>query len=340
MPTILITGGTGFIGSHFAVEAISQGYDVVLIDNLANSSLHSLDSIAKITGVTVPFHEVDVRDTSKLTSVFKKYSFDSVVHFAALKSVPNSIKEPLEYESNNVGGTINLLECMQDAGVFKFVFSSSATVYGDPSSVPIPESAPTSYTNPYGHTKLVIEQICQQLAAADPRWHVTLLRYFNPVGAHPSGVLGEIPRGVPGNLMPNILNAASGVTPTLMVTGNDYPTPDGTGIRDYIHIMDLVEAHVATLRKLQDMPGCTALNLGTGFGISVLEIVSMVEEVSGRKISINFIPRRPGDIAECYADPSLAQTTLEWVARRDLREMCSDAWNFHSQNSDGNKKPA
>lgn len=333
---ILVTGAAGYIGSHALVALQQAGYSAVALDSLVNSSKQALDRVALITGAPVPFIQADVRDQLALRRIFAEYSIDAVMHFAGLKAVGESTEQPLSYYQANVSGALSLLEVMQQAGVHRLVFSSSATVYGDPTTVPIPESAPAEQpANPYGRCKRMIEQICQDLAAAEPHWAIGLLRYFNPVGAHPSGMLGEDPRGVPNNLVPYISQVAVGRRPALQIFGDDYPTPDGTGVRDYIHVMDLVRGHIAALEYLNTHTGCPIWNLGTGQGYSVREVVAAYEQVSGQTIPINQCPRRTGDIATCYADASKAAAELGWQAEHDLSTMLSDAWRWQQQNPRG-----
>ncbi|MHC4548237.1 MAG: UDP-glucose 4-epimerase GalE [Planctomycetota bacterium] len=332
---ILVTGGAGFIGSHTCVELLEGGYEIVVVDNLCNSSEESLVRVRELTGRELVFHEVDLLDAAALEGVFAAHGFDAVIHFAALKAVGESVEVPLRYYMNNLTGTIVLLEACQRHGVRNFVFSSSATVYGDPARVPITEDAPLGPTNPYGRTKFVMEEILRDVARAEEGWHIILLRYFNPVGAHPSGRIGEDPRGIPNNLMPFIMQVAVGRRDRLAVFGDDYPTTDGTGVRDYIHVVDLAEGHLAALRALPRVEGCVAYNLGTGRGYSVLEVIAAAAQASGKEIPHGVVARRPGDIAACWADPSLAAQTLAWTATRDLDEMCADAWRWQHQNPDG-----
>ena len=331
--TVLVTGGAGYIGSHACLVLLEAGDDVVVLDNLSNSSQESLQRIREITGRDFWFHRVDLLDYEETEKIFNAYQFVAVMHFAGLKAVGESGTVPLHYYRNNVMGTIILLEAMKRHGVNDLVFSSSATVYGEPSSVPIDEGFPLSATNPYGWTKLMIEQICRDLAAAEPDWRIQLLRYFNPVGAHASGRIGEDPRGIPNNLMPFVMQVAVGKQEKLLVFGDDYKTRDGTGVRDYIHVMDLVEGHLAALDNLQ--PGCTATNLGTGTGYTVLEAVAAAEKATGKTIPYEVVARRPGDIAECYADPALAANSLGWKATRGLDEMVADHWRWQSANPNG-----
>jgi len=333
--TVLVTGAAGYIGSHTCIELLEAGYRVVAIDNLCNSSLESLRRVEKITGRTIEFHETDVRDRASLDALLHAHQVDAAIHFAGLKAVGESVARPLDYFENNVAGTVTLLQALGAAGVRKFLFSSSATVYGDPESVPIRETARVSTTNPYGRSKLMVEQVLQDLGQSDPSWAIGALRYFNPVGAHPSGLIGEDPRGTPNNLMPFIAQVAVGRREKLSVFGNDYPTPDGTGVRDYIHVVDLARGHLAALAELFRSGRSFTINLGTGRGYSVLEMVHAFEEVSGRKVPYQVVGRRPGDIAVCYADPKLAWDVLDWRARRGLAEMCADHWRWQSTNPNG-----
>jgi UDP-glucose 4-epimerase len=325
---ILLTGGTGYIGSHTATVLAEAGHRVVLYDNLSNSSADVVDRLEEITGQRMPFVKGDVRDVALMTDTLKRHEIDSVIHFAGLKAVGESVEKPIEYYGNNVQGTINLLEAMRDAGVKTLVFSSSATVYGDPQYLPLDEAHPTSATNPYGRSKLQIEEILADVAVSDPEWRITCLRYFNPVGAHDSGLIGEDPNDIPNNLMPFVAQVAVGKLPRLNVFGDDYPTPDGTGVRDYIHVMDLAEGHLAALEHLQQATGWHAINLGTGQGYSVLDMVKAFERSSGREVPYAITDRRPGDIATCYALPEKARKILGWQARRGLEEMCDSTWNF------------
>ena len=328
MQTILITGGTGFIGSHTAVALLAAGRDVVLYDNLANSRREVVDRIAQIAGRAPRFVEGDVRDREHLARVLRETGSDGVIHFAALKAVGESVREALAYYDVNVGGTLALCQAMAAVGVYSLVFSSSATVYGDPASLPIREDFPRSTTNPYGASKLILEDMLADVAAADPRWRIARLRYFNPIGAHESGLIGEAPSGIPNNLLPYIAQVACGQREKLSVFGGDYPTPDGTGVRDYIHVVDLAEGHLAALDYLAANPGLLTVNLGTGRGYSVLEIVRAFERASGHAVPYEIVARRAGDIAACYADPTLARERLGWSARRDLDAMCHDAWRW------------
>jgi len=337
MPTVLLTGATGYIGSHTCVELMAAGWTPVIVDNLCNSSPVVLDRIERITGRRPAFVEADVRDREALDRVFRAHPVDAVVHFAGLKAVGESVAEPLRYYENNVVGTTVLLEAMNRHDVKRLVFSSSATVYGMAEKMPLTEDSPLGAVNPYGRTKLMAEQILRDVAAAGPEWRVMLLRYFNPVGAHESGLIGEDPAGIPNNLMPFVAQVAVGRRPRLNIYGNDYPTVDGTGVRDYIHVVDLALGHVAALGKLMDAsaPRETIVNLGTGHGHSVLEVVKSFEAASGRAIPCDIVARRPGDVATCYADPTRARTLLGWEARRGLGAMCADAWRWQSANPDG-----
>jgi UDP-glucose 4-epimerase len=332
---ILVTGGAGYIGSHTVLILLEAGHDIVVVDNLVNSKLEALKRVEEITGRKVEFHQVDLLDGMGLDRVFSAGPVDAVIHFAGLKSVGESVSQPARYFHNNVTGTLILAETMQRHNVKTLVFSSSATVYGDPHTVPITEDFPLSATNPYGRSKLMIEEILRDLAVADSSWRVAILRYFNPVGAHESGRIGEDPNGVPNNLVPYIAQVAVGRLEALPVYGNDYPTPDGTGVRDYIHVMDLAQGHERALAKLANGGGVFTWNLGTGRGYSVLEMVAAFERASGRQVPHRIMPRRPGDIAVCYADPTRARAELAWSAVRGLDEMCVDTWRWQSQNPGG-----
>ena len=336
---VLVTGGAGFIGTHTCIELLNNGHKVVVVDNLCNSSEESLKRVKQITGKSLTFLEADTRDRVAMDAIFKAEGpIDSVIHFAALKAVGESTRLPLKYYENNITGTINLCEVMEANNCHNLVFSSSATVYGDPISVPIRENFPTpGATNPYGWTKLMMEQIFRDLQKANPAWNIIILRYFNPIGAHESGRIGEDPAGLPNNLLPFVAQVAVGRLPSLNVYGNDYPTPDGTGIRDYIHVVDLAIGHLKAIDKLATKPGLVVYNLGTGKGYSVLDVVKAFEAASGRKVPYTLQPRRPGDIAECWADPAKAKAELGWVATRDLKTMCEDAWRWQSQNPNGFK---
>jgi len=334
--TILVTGGAGFIGSHTVVELQESGYDVVVVDNLVNASRESLRRVEKITGKPLRFYEVDLLDRDGLNEVFDREKIDCVIHFAGLKAVGESVHKPLEYYHNNLTGTLHLLDVMRAHGVKDIIFSSSATVYGDPAFVPITEECPLGeITNPYGRTKGMLEQILKDMHTADPSWNVILLRYFNPIGAHKSGLIGENPNGIPNNLMPYVTQVAIGKLKEVNVFGNDYDTPDGTGVRDYIHVVDLARGHVAAIRKITEKPGVAIYNLGTGHGYSVLEVIRNVEEASGKKIPYVIKGRRDGDIATCYADASKAKAELGWEAQYGMKEMCEDAWRWQSMNPNG-----
>ena len=334
---ILVTGGAGYIGSHTCLELLEQGHEITAVDNLSNSTSESLRRVEALTGKKIGLEIIDLRDKDKLKSLFLKKSrpVEAVIHFAGLKAVGESVEKPLLYYQNNIEGTLSLCEVMVECGVNNLIFSSSATVYGDPETVPITEDFPLSCTNPYGRTKLMIEDILRDLCVADSRFNVVLLRYFNPVGAHPSGKIGEDPAGIPNNLTPYITQVAIGKLEKLSVYGDDYPTPDGTGVRDYIHVVDLARGHVKALNKLEEKPGIVTYNLGTGQGYSVLEMVRAFEKASGKQIACQVVGRRPGDIASCYADPSKAAKELNWKAEFGLDEMCRDGWNWQEKNPDG-----
>ncbi|MFZ3042990.1 MAG: UDP-glucose 4-epimerase GalE [Thiobacillus sp.] len=332
---VLLTGGAGYIGSHTAVECLAAGHDVVVFDNLSNSSALSLERVAQIAGRPVAFVRGDIRERTELRKLFADHAIDAVVHFAGLKAVGESVDKPLLYYDNNIGGSVALLEEMSAAGVKAVVFSSSATVYGDPATVPITEDFPLSATNPYGRSKLFIEEMLHDIARADAGWNIALLRYFNPVGAHESGLIGEDPRGVPNNLMPYVAQVAVGRRPYLNVFGGDYPTPDGTGVRDYIHVVDLARGHVAALNTLLRLSGVQTWNLGTGRGVSVLDMVHAFEAASGKPVPYRIVARRAGDVAQCWADPSRAARDLGWRAEYDLPRMCVDAWRWQQGNPDG-----
>ncbi len=339
MGKILVTGGAGYIGSHTVVELIDNGYDVVVVDNLSNSSKESLSRVEKITGAQVKFYENDIADMDAMDKIFVENDIDAVIHFAGLKAVGESVEKPLEYYKNNISGTLNMCEVMRKHGVKNIIFSSSATVYGDPEKVPITEECPKGVcTNPYGWTKSMLEQILMDFNVADSEWNVILLRYFNPIGAHKSGMIGEDPNGIPNNLMPYITKVATKQLEKLNVFGDDYPTPDGTGVRDYIHVVDLAKGHVKALEKIVENPGVKIYNLGTGKGYSVLEVVKNFEEASGVEIPYVIAPRRAGDIAECYADASLAKEELGWEAEFGIKEMCADSWNWQKNNPSGYNK--
>ncbi|MDZ7583592.1 MAG: UDP-glucose 4-epimerase GalE [Thiobacillus sp.] len=332
---VLLTGGAGYIGSHTAVECLAAGHEVVVFDNLSNSSVKSLDRVAQIAGKSVTFVQGDIRERAALRALFARHAIDAVVHFAGLKAVGESVEKPLLYYDNNITGSIALFEEMTAAGVKSVVFSSSATVYGDPATVPITEDFPLSATNPYGRSKLFIEEMLRDIALADTGWNIALLRYFNPVGAHESGLIGEDPRGIPNNLMPYVAQVAVGRRPQLSVFGGDYPTSDGTGVRDYIHVVDLARGHVAALNKLLKLGGVQTWNLGTGRGVSVLDMVHAFEAASGKPVPYQIVARRAGDVAQCWADPSRAARDLDWRAEYDLPRMCADAWRWQQGNPDG-----
>ena len=335
MSSVLVTGGAGYIGSHTVLLLLEAGYSVVVLDNLSNSSRESLDRVERLTGKSLEFIEGDIRDSDCLKKIFDGHDIASVIHFAGLKAVGESVAQPLRYYDWNVTGTLRLLEAMDNADVRTMVFSSSATVYGDPASVPIREDFPLSATNPYGATKLHIEDMLRDLYASDNRWQIALLRYFNPVGAHESGQIGEDPNGIPNNLMPFIAQVVIGKRERLSVFGGDYPTPDGTGVRDYIHVMDLAEGHLAALQALEKTGGLITTNLGTGRGYSVLEMIQAFSRASGRDVSYQVVERRPGDVATCYADPVHASKVLGWTASRGLNVMCEDHWRWQEKNPDG-----
>lgn len=336
MSTVLVTGGAGFIGSHTSVELLNAGYDIIILDNFVNSKPESLKRIKELTGKDFKFYQADIRDEEAMTKVFAENKIDAVIHFAGLKSVPQSVKEPLNYYDNNIAGTVCLCRVMDKAGCKKLVFSSSATVYGSKNPSPLREDMPTGgTTNPYGTTKYFIEQILQDLCVSDSEWAVSILRYFNPIGAHKSGRIGEDPNGIPGNLMPYITQVAIGKLECLNVCGNDYPTPDGTGVRDYIHVVDLAIGHIKALDRLLKVKGCEVYNLGTGKGYSVLDVVKAFEKASGIKINYRIAPRRAGDVACCYADATKAKEVLGWQAQYDIDDMCADSWRWQSQNPNG-----
>jgi UDP-glucose 4-epimerase len=325
---ILLTGGTGYIGSHTAVVLSQLGHRVVLLDNLSNSNAQVVEQLRRITGLDMPLVHGDVRDTPVVQHTLEKFDIQAVVHFAGLKAVGESVQKPVEYFSNNVQGTLSVLQAMQAHGVNTLVFSSSATVYGEPQFLPLTESHPTGATNPYGRSKLHVEEILADLARSDPKWKIACLRYFNPVGAHASGLIGENPNGIPNNLMPFIAQVAWGQRTELQVFGNDYATPDGTGVRDYIHVMDLAQGHAAAIDYLKQHPGCHPINLGTGQGYSVLEMVRAFERASGQAVPYRVTPRRPGDVAACYANPQKAHELLNWQAQLSLDDMCTSTWHF------------
>lgn len=333
--SILVTGGVGYIGSHTCVQLIEQGYDIVVVDNLSNSKIEALRRVEKITGKEIKFYEVDICDREGLRRVFSENSIEAVIHFAGLKAVGESVEIPLKYYYNNITGTLILCEVMKEFNVKKMVFSSSATVYGNPERVPITEDFPLSATNPYGRTKLFIEEILRDLYISDNEWSIILLRYFNPIGAHESGLIGEDPNGIPNNLMPYITQVAVGKLPELRVFGNDYDTHDGTGVRDFIHVVDLANGHVKAIEKVMNFNGVRAYNLGTGNGYSVLDLVKTFEKVTGVKIPYKIVDRRPGDVAKCYADPSRANEELNWKAEKNLEDMCRDAWRWQMNNPNG-----
>jgi UDP-glucose 4-epimerase len=335
MSTILVTGGAGYIGSHTAVELLNAGHQVVIVDNLCNSSAKVLDRIEALAGKNFSFVQADVRDSAALDRIFAEHRIDGVIHFAGLKAVGESVAQPLRYFDNNIGSTLALLQAMDRAGVRRIVFSSSATVYGDPDQVPITESSRLQVTNPYGRTKLICEDILRDLQVSDPRWQVAILRYFNPVGAHISGTIGENPSGTPNNLMPFITQVAVGQREFLSIFGQDYPTPDGTGVRDYIHVVDLAQGHLAALNYLQNQQASITVNLGTGRGVSVQELADTFARVTGVPVPYRFVDRRPGDVATCYADTRLAQETLGWQAQLGVERMCQDAWRWQSNNPKG-----
>ena len=333
---ILVTGGAGYIGSHTCVELLNAGYDVVVVDNLYNASEKALDRVEKITGKKVVFYNADIRDKQAMNDIFDKEKVDAVIHFAGLKAVGESVVKPIEYYENNIAGTLNLCDAMRNHGVKNIIFSSSATVYGDPAFIPITEECPKgTCTNPYGWTKWMLEQILTDLHTADPEWNVILLRYFNPIGAHKSGMIGEDPKGIPNNLMPYISQVAVGKLEKLGVFGDDYDTPDGTGVRDYIHVVDLAVGHVKAIKYIFSNPGLDIINLGTGVGYSVLDMVKAFSKACGKEIPYEIKPRREGDIAMCCADPSKAAKVLGWKAERGLEQMCEDAWRWQSQNPEG-----
>jgi len=332
---VLVTGGAGYIGSHTVIELIGAGYNVVVLDNLVNSKEESLHRVKKIVGKEIPFEKVDLKDAAGVEKVFQKYNISSVIHFAGLKAVGESVAIPLKYYDNNITGTLILLEIMIKHNVKNIVFSSSATVYGDPKKVPITEDLELHATNPYGRTKLFLEDIFRDLAVSDKTWNIVLLRYFNPVGAHISGTIGEDPNGIPNNLVPYITQVAIGKREFLSVWGGDYTTPDGTGVRDFIHVVDLAKGHIAAVKKLTSNPGCVAYNLGAGKGYSVLQMLEAMRKASGKPIPHKIMPRRPGDVATCYADPSLALKELGWKAEKTIDDMCADSWRWQSNNPNG-----
>lgn len=329
---VLVTGGAGYIGSHTVVELLAAGHELLILDNFSNSSPRVLERIEQISGKRPTVINGDIRDAALLDKLFASHPISSVIHFAGLKAVGESVEQPMCYYDNNVVGSLKLFEAMAKAGIYRLVFSSSATVYGDPHAVPIDESFPLQATNPYGRSKLIIEDMLRDIGLADAQWQVALLRYFNPVGAHASGLIGEDPQGIPNNLMPFVAQVAVGRRAELSVFGSDYPTPDGTGVRDYIHVVDLALGHLAALAALDKQSGVFPVNLGTGRGYSVLEVVAAFEKASGKKVAYRLVDRRPGDVAACYADPSRARDILNWAAERDLETMCADSWRWQSAN--------
>jgi len=333
--TVLVTGGAGYIGSHTVILLIEAGYNVIIFDNFSNASQESIRRVEKITKEEITTIKGDIRDKEALRHLFQNHAIDAVIHFAGLKAVGESVEQPLRYYDNNVYGTIVLCEVMAEYGCKSIIFSSSATVYGDPATTPITEAFPTSATNPYGRSKLFVEEILRDLFISDPTWKIVLLRYFNPVGAHPSGTIGEDPNGIPNNLMPFITQTAVGKRACLSVFGEDYDTPDGTGVRDYIHVMDLADGHVKALDKIDSFTKVMTINLGTGTGYSVLDMVKAFEKASGKKIPYTIAPRRAGDIATCYADPSYAKKILDWEANKGIEEMCQDSWRWQEANPNG-----
>ncbi|MGT2772158.1 UDP-glucose 4-epimerase GalE [Streptococcus marimammalium] len=335
MATILVTGGAGYIGSHTCIQLLNQGYDIVVIDNLYNASSKSLEVVKKITGKSLTFYKGDIRNEKKLQEIFENHEFSAVIHFAGLKAVGESSEIPLDYYDNNISGTLTLLRVMKKNGCQNIIFSSSATVYGDPETVPIREDFPLSVTNPYGRTKLMLEDIFKDLYASDKTWNIVLLRYFNPIGAHKSGDIGEDPSGIPNNLLPYVSQVAVGNLQYVGVFGDDYNTPDGTGVRDYIHVVDLANGHVAALKKLEPKSGLNIYNLGTGKGYSVLEIINTMSKVVGKEIPFRILPRRKGDIAKCYADSSKAKKELKWQAKYDIVRMCEDSWRWQKKHPNG-----
>lgn len=335
MNSILVTGGTGFIGSHTVLELLEAGYNVIAMDNLSNSRKKSIERVEDLTGKKVTFRKIDLLDKQKLEQLFSDFQVDAVIHFAGLKAVGESVEKPLMYYSNNISGTVNLCQVMNKHNVKRMVFSSSATVYGDPSESPLTEQSDLSATNPYGQTKLTIEYILRDLCNSDPDWKVALLRYFNPVGAHKSGFIGEDPNGIPNNLMPFVTQVAVGKRAKLSVFGGDYPTHDGTGVRDYIHVVDLAKGHLKSLEKLNEESGAEAYNLGTGSGSSVLDVINTFEKATGKKIPYEIVNRRPGDAATCFADVTKAKEKLGWETEKTLEEMCRDAWNWQIKNPNG-----
>ena len=333
---ILVTGGAGYIGSHTCVELTEEGYEVVIVDNLYNASEKAVERIKEITGKDVVFYRADIRDYNAMNDIFAKEKPDAVIHFAGMKAVGESVSKPMEYYENNIGGTLTLCKAMRENGCKNMIFSSSATVYGDPAFIPITEECPKGVcTNPYGWTKHMLEQILTDIQTSDPEWNVILLRYFNPIGAHKSGLIGEDPKGIPNNLLPYVAQVAIGKLECVGVFGNDYDTPDGTGVRDYIHVVDLAKGHVKAIRKLMEKPGVKIYNLGTGKGYSVLDVIKAFEKACGKKIPYQIKERRPGDIATCYADATLAKEELGWEAEYGMDEMCADSWRWQSKNPNG-----
>ncbi len=333
---ILVTGGAGYIGSHTCVELLNAGYEVVVVDNLYNSSEKALDRVEQITGKKVTFYNADIRDKEAMNAIFDKEPVQAVIHFAGLKAVGESVAKPTEYYDNNINGTLNLVDAMKNHGVKNIIFSSSATIYGDPAFIPITEECPKGIcTNPYGWTKWMLEQILTDVHTSDPEWNVVLLRYFNPIGAHKSGMIGEDPKGIPNNLLPYIAQVAIGKREFLGVFGDDYNTPDGTGVRDYIHVVDLADGHVKALKKLEENGGVHVYNLGTGNGYSVMQVLHAFEKACGHELAYKVMPRRPGDIAMCYCDPAKAKAELGWEAQFGIEQMCQDSWRWQSQNPDG-----
>lgn len=335
---VLVTGGAGYIGSHTVIELFAAGFDVCIVDNLCNSSQESLKRVSEITGREIPFYNKDIRDSQAMDEIFTAEKPDAVIHFAGLKAVGESVEKPLLYYDNNIVGTLVLLNAMEKAGCKNIVFSSSATVYGKPATVPIREDFPTSFTNPYGATKLMIEDMLKDIYKAEPDWNIILLRYFNPIGAHESGKIGENPKGIPNNLLPYVAKVAAGRLEKVHVFGNDYDTKDGTGVRDYIHVVDLAKGHIKALEKIKENPGLKTYNLGTGVGYSVLEIIEAFKKASGKEIPYVIDPRRPGDVDICYADPALALNELGWKAEFGIERMCADSWRWQSRNPDGYNK--
>lgn len=334
--TILVTGGAGFIASHTNVELLKEGYDVIVMDNLCNSSKESITRVEQITGKQIKFYETDVRDMDGMDAIFKENRIDVIIHFAGLKAVGESCEKPYEYYDNNIAGTLNIIKMMKQYNVKKIVFSSSATVYGEPETVPITEDFKVGgVTNPYGRTKLMIEEILSDIYKADPSFDIAILRYFNPIGAHESGMIGEAPNGIPNNLLPYVAKVAAGILPKVNVFGDDYETPDGTGVRDYIHVVDLAKGHVCAVKKLLEHPGLSIYNLGTGIGYSVLDIIKNFEKACGKEIPYEIVPRRPGDVPVCYSDPGKAQRELGWKAQYGIDKMCEDAWRWQSNNPNG-----